>query len=1172
MRILQKVPITVVWRILLFAGICWGLADETVAQVPQKSRTFVLTPQQNVIDLDLFTFASSIKVTHADTLITPDFYTFHDGNGTLEFHWPRFWSSLPVELSVSWQYYPVSLARNYSLNEPFELEQINSVSQDTLRFTAIRRTTREDILSESNLTSSGSITRGVIVGSNRDLGLESGLRFDLQGYITDDVYITASLSDQNTLIQPDGTTQNLREFDQVYIRLTAPKATLQLGDVDVRLQNSSIARLNRRLQGAEGSYHYQDDGSVRAAAAVIRGTYHVMEFTGRDGVQGPYRLTGENNEAFIIVVAGTENVYLDGRLLVRGEDNDYTIDYSIGELSFTNRRLMRNSHRIRVEYQYLSNSYNRTLIATESDYANVAGRRIQIGASFIREADNIATDDAFGLSEQDLDILRNAGSDRSLMRADGADSVGYRSDSPYILYARVDTLYQGQAYSIYRNLPGNPQGFYRVQFTRVGPGEGAYTRSGRSVNGILYEWVGPGNGEYEPFRQLDAPQSRQILAIRSRANIAENLHIGGEWAISTLDLNRYASNMSSITDQASNSEIGLANSDVWIGKLDLVFRHEYKGREFEYFDRVRDVEFNRRWDIRQETTSAENRFDLSGRLLFSDASFVEYQGQFLDRERQNGLRHDINAQSLEEGLPFFQSRAGFLRSENTFINTNTTWENVLATTGYAIKMSNFTVSPQYTIDYESRVEKEQTSNEILDTSFGHVEHIPALGFQIGPSLQILAAYSYREDFESVEGDFRRSSVLLSPEADIRFDVGTVWNSSNRVAYRERRNDAFFRDNLGREDVKGIAIRSSNDIRLFQRTIDTGILYDVATESRAILQESYLEVGPEFGQYVWTDLNGDGVQQIDEFFPEQSPNEGTFIRQLLPSDELLPVVSLQARWRLRVDPIHIFPDWRSRGKLVKFMANTVYNSIIDIREQNRTSNIEDIYMLQLGKFRDGPNTLNGRFSWNQELQLFRRLNQIDARLSYDMSDGLARQAAGLEESSTQETEIFTLYRFPRYVILSGAYRQLERRNESDELSSRNYNIRGWEVEPGFRIQISREINTGFTSIYSRKQDSFGLGETELTALKFKHDTVIHPTQKLQISYRIEYRDMQINGVSSSLGTFELTDGAGEGRSWLWNIQMNWLASDWVRATLSYDGRTVISGQNVQTMRLSVSATF
>ncbi len=71
-----------------------------------------------------------------------------------------------------------------------------------------------------------------------------------------------------------------------------------------------------------------------------------VNFVGQDGNQGPYRLSGKNNELYVIIISGSEKVYIDGVLLERGEQNDYVINDNTGEISFTSNRLITANTRI----------------------------------------------------------------------------------------------------------------------------------------------------------------------------------------------------------------------------------------------------------------------------------------------------------------------------------------------------------------------------------------------------------------------------------------------------------------------------------------------------------------------------------------------------------------------------------------------------------------------------------------------------------------------------------------------------------------------------------------------------------------------------------------------------------------------------------------------------------
>jgi hypothetical protein len=57
--------------------------------------------------------------------------------------------------------------------------------------------------------------------------------------------------------------------------------------------------------------------------ALVRGQYAKSNFTGVEGSQGPYKLKGQNGELYVLVISGSERVYVNGLLLERGENNDY---------------------------------------------------------------------------------------------------------------------------------------------------------------------------------------------------------------------------------------------------------------------------------------------------------------------------------------------------------------------------------------------------------------------------------------------------------------------------------------------------------------------------------------------------------------------------------------------------------------------------------------------------------------------------------------------------------------------------------------------------------------------------------------------------------------------------------------------------------------------------------
>jgi hypothetical protein len=456
------------------------------------------------------------------------------------------------------------------------------------------------------LTLTGNKTLAVDFGSSQDAFLRQSLDLAVSGTLAPGVTLTGVLSDRNTPLTAAGTTQDLQALDRVLIELQAPRGSATLGDITLDLAGGEFARLERRLQGAQGTWNAGAFQAVGAAASA-QGEYRRLELIGVEGRQGPYSLTDRDGVAGVAVVAGSEVVTLDGERLTRGESADYSMDYERGRLTFTNRRLITANSRITVDYQFAVTRYRRNLAA--------AGGRWERGpawmfARLMEESDDRGRPLDLTLDAADRAALALAGDSASRAVAPGVfpgpgDYDTVRVDASTVVYA----------------FAGTDSGAFQVSFARVGAGLGDYADSSVVGGRTVYRWVGPGAGAFRVGRALPLPESHRLAALGG----------GMRWGIATLDLEGALSMLDRNTFSSldGGDDVGRAGRAALTlagavrgplpGEASLTLRARGVGREFAPFARLERPFAQEDWGVplaadleRQDRVEAAARYAARG--------------------------------------------------------------------------------------------------------------------------------------------------------------------------------------------------------------------------------------------------------------------------------------------------------------------------------------------------------------------------------------------------------------------------------------------------------------------------------------------------------------------------------------------------------------------------------
>ncbi|HLA62872.1 MAG TPA: hypothetical protein VK610_00475 [Rhodothermales bacterium] len=1093
------------------------------------------------------------------------------------------------------------------------------------------RATAEDeaLFGDMRLQRSGSITRGLIAGSNRDLAVESGLRMELAGEVAEGVTVEAVLTDASTPILPEGTTQQLSEFDRVYVRVATRGTESRLGDVDLALTGTRFADLSRRVQGAAvearfGGLGPLAGGRVLAAGAATRGLFRSQAIAAVEGVQGPYRLTGASGETFVLVVPNSERVYLDGVLLERGENADYVIDYATGELTFTPRRLITSERRITVDFEYSAGGFTRPLLAASAE-ARLFMRRdstagLRLTARAMREGDAAGLD--LGLSAAELDAISNAGGRDVLVP--GEERVVFDPESPFVLYTRRDTVFAGQTYRVFVPATAQSDSVFQVRFTRVETGTGSYRRAGAIQNGLRYEWAGPTGGDYIPFRRLPRPEQRSVFDLRAEAAPLPGLDAWAEWAASAYDRNTLSSFDPLGAGQAI--EAGATLRPLTLGRagaLDGRVRVGGRAAAFAPLDRTRAVDFGRTWNLDRTGTSTTAVDTLAERIAeaelgwaLTSRSSLRVEGGALGLDNPQGGRFRATRGAVVLGLAEPTALGGFLPELAYRLDYAASDDALTADTlgvgrirgtflrqrgRVARGVAGGRLVPSVDVEAERRAQRgpdgrilggnvltDTTStpfSAVLPASYGFLSLRPGLAWTAG-ALTASAAVEARTEAEPLDGALQTAAQAVGAEAEARWRPGGAYSAEGRLAFRRRSYREEFRA-LGREDAESLALRWSARAAPLRRAVETTATYEALTERAPLLQETYVLVGPEIGTHVWRDGAGepragepDGVAQVDEFFPETTPLEGSYARTYVPGDQLFPVVGVQAQLRLRLDPSRLIARTVT-GTPARIARALTLQTTIDLRERTRERDLLRVLLLDPGVLQSPgasgdslSGTLAGRFRLQQDLGILQDDPRRGVRFSFSTLSTTSRLAAGLERrrllESTAEGRLASSRLGLR--VRGGWSRD---RSASDAFATRTFDLATWRVEPEatWTPAPGRSLTLGV--VLATKTNALALAgqPTGATLLRLPVEARLTRTGRLALTLRAERADVRLNGgVPGGLVEYELTEGRGPGVSYLWGVIAEYTLTRYLRASAFYDGRAPADAPVIHTFRMQIGATF
>jgi hypothetical protein len=1126
-----------------------------------------------------------IEIKDSSTASIPTLRASHLAGEKIELRY----RAVPLSLSDYRQHKPLSLIGNTD-----SIKGVSQILGSDYAYNPYKtaRGAASEVVDMQGIKYSGTFGRAISVGSNQSLIQDANFNLQLSGKLGD-VEVLAAITDNNVPMQPSGNTQQLQDFDRVFIEFKLGRQSLIAGDYTLtHAGDNYFARYNRRLQGGRlrNSFKISNKGSknqrlnTSVSFALARGKFARNIIQGIEGNQGPYKLTGNNGERFIIAIAGTEQVFIDGQVLTRGADKDYVIDYNLGEVRFTNRQLITKDKRIIIEFTYNDLNFVRSLYDLQAEWKM---DKISFRVSHFSEQDAKNQSTQQPLNDTTRAVLRAAGDDLNAAYTSGislADSTNLLASQHR--YKLIDSLINGVGYdSVLIYAPNDSSSVYLVQFSLVSAG-GNYIRLINGSNGAVYQWIAPDAltgkslGTHAPVVLLVAPKKQQLSSFGVKIPTGKDGFFDAELGVSNNDINTFSA-------LGNGDNIGLASRlyyeqnwlikrDSQINRVNVQAHYEYVQARFLPLDPYRAREFQRDWNTIGMAVSNEHWGRVSVGLQNKYIKNLRYEFSTLYKDSlYTGFRQDLRLDALFFKQLRIQAGGNFL--SNQTLMQKGQFLRPQAELSYNLpKLGGLQIGARF----------EQERNELRDIVSDSLSHasfyfdiftVYAILPPANRAWQLQAKALHRLDYAPDSLKFITAMRANEGSISAKWQQKNIQSLDFNLNYRSlsvQDTDTSRTKQVAKNTYLG---RSEYSLNIKKGFLRANTIYELGAGQQQKVEYNYIQTDRGAGTHVWIDRNGDGQQQQNEFEQANFQDQANYIRVTVLANEFIATQNVAFSQSLDCNPKVLFarqPQKLDSLPLAKFFLRFSARSLLRIDRKSFAENFAQNSLAPFNPFLltvADANLVALSSLVQNSLYFNRAMPNFNVEISQSDSRNKNLLATGFESRQKNEYSSLLRLKVHKKLLFSQSNSLGIKSNSSEFFPDRNYSIQFLSSE----VQLSYLHAQHFRLVgkYNfRKQDNqIGLEERNRSH-SLSLEATYSKSRSWNVRAQLNFTQLRYTGSSNTPVEFAMNEGLRAGSNLLWSCTVDKTIAQNVQFSLSYEGRKMADTPIIHVGRAQIRANF
>jgi len=523
----------------------------------------------------------------------------------------------------------------------------------------------------------------------------------------------------------------------------------------------------------------------------------------------------------------------------------------------------------------------------------------------------------------------------------------------------------------------------------------------------------------------------------------------------------------------------------------------------------------------------------------------------------DGFQHYFN---LSKSLGRLQTRFDAYLMKNDQVALSSEWNRFKFDVAYGSKW----FIPGYRYQQDRNAVRSQFDDRVVSTAMNFSEHTFYLKNADTLKTTYGIDYQLREDRLPINGMLLDNNQSETWNAFFR----TNFDDNNRLSllftYRnlENLNESGIDRNdetiMGRVDWVG---------SFFDRIVRSELNYNLSNSRELRREFIFIQVPTGQGTHTWRDDNGNGIQDLNEFYLAINPDEKNYAKIFVRTDTFEEAFNTIISYRFNLNFPRAWNNEAGIKKVISHFSNTTawsLNSKItddDLGSRLLPTNVPDSLVLGLNE------------SVRSTLFFNRSNTKFGADIGIAQIQNKQLLLNGFERRANRDIRTHFRWNLNRSLNLDVNYIDGNRSNASDVLVPRNYQIEQTTFQPSLSWQPFRTIRiTGKLSQKDKRNVLFeGAGETA-TLRELELSMRYAKAAKTTLSSGFRFINIDFQGTENTPTGYELLEALRPGQNLTWNINWQQKLGKGLQLVLRYDGRKSADSRAVHLGRVQVSALF